>query len=211
MEVLMSICLTLVFDIIRDWYCHLYGDCRSSPTLKSNPSYKLQSNWAIVLLSYNYAYFYGTMLHLLLQLINTYFNLETSINIPKEVIRFVIVSFLQRFMCVAVMNTIHKRTSYIVHAGYYSLYFMGGRINTPMYYIMSFISILTSVLWIRVWGKQYDYAWDKQYVNGILTNINKKNKSNPFYKQAYPPFELYHLYLVGILSIIYFSVCTFVI
>ena len=58
---LSSIIITLLFDYIRDLRCKSLGDCCHSITLQTFPSYILDENWKVVLLSYNYAVFYGYM------------------------------------------------------------------------------------------------------------------------------------------------------
>ena len=109
----LSIISTLIFDYIRDYYCHKKCDCQKSPTLLTNSNYGLEKNWIILALSYNYAYFYGSM--------------ASKSILPMY--QFGKIVIMQRFMCLCVMNNIHKRTSPLVHAGYYLLYFIGGGVN----------------------------------------------------------------------------------
>ena len=154
----------------------------------------LVQNWKILFLSYNYAYFYGLMLP----------------KLDQPLYQFIMVSFLQRFMCAVVMNNIHKRTSQFVHAGYYLLYYFGGIIYLKSYYKMVIMSLCTSLIWIYSKGKQLNYNWDKQYVDNILSNISHKNAFNINYKQAYSRFEVYHLYIILCVNIIYHNYYFFI-
>lgn len=184
---IFSAIVTFIFDLIRDYECHRHGNCNHTKTLNTNPNYILHKNIIIVLLSYNYAYFYGMILP----------------KFDNPVTQFMIVSLLQRFMCVSVMNNIHRRTPASVHAVYYALYFLGGSNFNNYYYGMALFSIFTSLMWICITEKQWDFAWKHQYVNKKLQRINKRESSNIFYEQAYPKIEIIHLYIVLIIHIIF--------
>ena len=81
---------------------------------------------------------------------------------------FIIISFLQRFMCAFVMNGIHRNRSPLVHTRYYLLYFIGSMKNTN--YNHTYIC-----------GNQNKYSWKKQYKNKKLIDVDISDKSNLFY------------------------------
>lgn len=184
---IISVLSTKVFDNIRDRKCCIQCNCSDVETLETNPDYVLVKNWKILILSYNYAYFYGLI---------TY-------KCDSSLYQFMIVSMVQRIMCMYIMNTIHRKTSPYVHAGYYALYFLGGGINNANYYIMVCASLLTSVLSKHITGSFWHYSWNKQYINGQLHSITKENASNLNYEQAYSKLHIAHLYLIMLSNIVY--------
>lgn len=187
---IISVITTLCFDYVRDMRCKRLNDCCNSTTLESKPNYVLDENWKVVLLSYNYAMFYGYI---------------CSFALPQYIINstvgyFICISFLQRFMCVCVMNGIHRNTSPVVHACYYLLYFLGSSLafdeGNWEYGLISVLSVVSSVIFIHLNHDQYNYSWQEQYDKGKLVTVQLYDRNNPFYSQPYSKFEYYHLRLI---------------
>jgi hypothetical protein len=200
---------TLTFDHLRDIKCN--GTCCHSVTLKEKPDYILDKNWKVIFLSYNYALFYGAAASILFSLF-----VDPEYHYTAY---FLFISFVQRVMCAFVMNGIHRNTNSYVHAGYYSCYFTGSIIlledyitiyittHVIAYIIMCIVSVMSSVAFIHLRGKQYDYSWRKQYSNGQLINVELRHRNNAFYDQPYSKFEYFHLRLILVLNIfLYFTV-----
>lgn len=194
-----SVILTHIFDVIRDKQCSLKNNCDCSIELSANPQFKLDANWKMVLLSYNYAYVYGYLCSKLF--------IEHNV-ITRPMKYFVIISFLQRIMCAFVMNGIHHNTSPIVHAGYYFLYFLGSMKNihyNQTYTLISIISVISSLINMYVSGNQNNYSWKKQYKNKKLIHVHISDKNNLFYEQPYSVFEYYHLRTILVLHLILYT------
>ena len=196
-KLLLSITSTAIFDYMRDLKCST--TCCHSVTLKEKPNYILDKNWKIIFLSYNYALFYGMLFSLIFKMfLNPLYHIT---------LYFIFISFVQRLMCAFVMNGIHRNTSPYVHAGYYLLYFIGSMLQLDNIIItcvvMSFVSIVSSILLIHVKGKQYDYSWRKQYCNGKLINVSLEDRNKGHYEQPYSKFEYYHLRIIFGLHMLY--------
>lgn len=126
----ISIVITGFFDRIRDKYgkCHCDSIGDSSTVIKM-----LDANWKVVLMSYNYALFYGRVFSYLFFLVENYINndcgLSSKVNIvfanENSLLFFIFIAFIQRIMCALVMPNIHRKASPIVHAIYYTLYYIG--------------------------------------------------------------------------------------
>ena len=197
-KLLLSVISTTLFDFIRDIKCS--STCCHSITLKEKPKYILDKNWKVVFLSYNYALFYGMIGSIFFNIFLDPFDHITTY--------FMFISLVQRLMCAFVMNGIHRNTNAYVHAGYYALYFLGSVILLDdiliTYMIMSIVSVVSSVVFINIQDKQYDYSWRQQYHHKKLIDVSFENRNNLNYEQPYLKFEYFHLRLIFVLNI-YFT------
>jgi len=187
----ISVFITLCFDAIRDKYCCV------SPINND----MLDTNWKVLTLSYCYAVFYGIVFGMISPLF---------VDIENDLIYFLIITFVQRFMCFYVMPNIHVKTSPEVHFGYYLLYFVGSMLPlvniSNTYILMSILSASSSLVMTYLRGNQCKYMWNIQYKNGEQVRVTLTNRGYPFYQQMYTRFEYYHLRVVSVLLVILFFI-----
>ena len=129
-----NIVSTIALDTIDNYYCILSQlkdgkcPCEDTPTLTTNPDYKLITNGEVGLSSFLYGYVYGKLIH------------TVCSDMSDDYIRN-ITSAVARIMCAFVMPNIHRRANVIHHALYYMAFYIGSDTLDAM----SIASLFTSI------------------------------------------------------------------